>query len=92
MLNPFYLVNWFAKYDCQHNAALISQKLGTMADIDSVIKKYALMFQLYRDRWNNENPGKDYNTMIKAPMIPGIQDSCYQTAISTIDIFSKGKF
>jgi hypothetical protein len=77
--NPFYLVHWFAQYECGADPSKISEKLSSSNAVNSIIKKYSMMFKQYYRKWSEKNPGKDYNTMIKAPIDIDIQKDCYNT-------------
>ena len=43
------------------------------------------MFKQYYRKWSEKNPGKDYNTMIKAPIDIDIQKDCYNTVSDFLD-------
>lgn len=77
--NPFYLVHWFAQYECGSDPSKISEKLSSFRAVNNIIKKYSMMFKQYYRKWSEKNPGKDYNTMIKAPIDIDIQKDCYNT-------------
>ena len=77
--NPFYLISWFAQYDCDFNPGKISEKLFSAQAINDIIKKYTMMFKQYYRKWSEKNPGKDYNTMIKAPIDLDLQKDSYDT-------------
>ena len=77
--NPFYLISWFAQYECNNDPSKISVRLETQKAINDIVKKYGMMFKRYYRIWTEKNPGKDYNTMIKTPIDIDIQEDCYQT-------------
>ena len=77
--NPFYLISWFAQYDCDFNPGKISEKLFSAQAVNDIIKKYTMMFKQYYRKWSEKNPGKDYNTMIKAPIDLDLQKDSYDT-------------
>lgn len=82
--NPFYLISWFAQYECQNEPKLISQKLSSKAEVDNIIKKYTLVFKQYRREWTKQNPDKDYNAMIKSPVSQTLQEDCYQRVLDML--------
>lgn len=84
--NSFYLISWFANYECMGDAKMISQKLSTSKDIDSIITKYSLLFKFYRMEWNKMNPEKDYNAMIKSPIVHNILDESYQRVVALLSM------
>ena len=83
--NPFYLVHWFAQYECGADPSNISEKLSSYSAVNNIIKKYSMMFKQYYRKWSEKNPGKDYNTMIKAPIDIDIQKDCYNTVSDFLD-------
>lgn len=64
--NPFYLINWFASYECCGNPANISVVLNSPEAINKIVKKYTTVFQAYYKAYTDKYPGRDYNTMIKS--------------------------
>ncbi|WP_028506346.1 AIPR family protein [Ruminococcus sp. FC2018] len=66
--NPFYVINSFARYECDGKAEMISSKLDTQESISNIIKKYILLFKWYCKNWRENNPNKGYNDMIKTPV------------------------
>lgn len=79
--NPFYLVNWFANYECNSNPANISSVLNSPEAVNKIIKKYTAIFQAYYKAYTEKYPGKDYNTMIKSQ----IDDALLETSKSQIE-------
>ena len=75
--NPFYLIYWFAHYECDSDPSKISENLSSRNSVNNIVKKYTLMFKQYYRKWSEKNDGKDYNTMIKAPIDTDIQKDCY---------------
>ena len=79
--NPFYLINWFAHYECHSNPANISSVLNSPEAVNRIIKKYTAVFQAYYKAYAEKYPGRDYNTMIKSQ----IDDALLETSKSQIE-------
>lgn len=84
--NPFYLISWFAHYECQNDPKLISEKLKTKNEIDKAIKKYTYMFKRYWSLWKKQHEDAEYNTMIKSPISKDIQEDAYQTVLEMLSL------
>ena len=63
---PFYLIDFFAQFECRSDATNISNVLSTKEDVDRIIKLYKMTISGYYSDWTDNNPGKDYNDMIKS--------------------------
>lgn len=87
--NPFYLINWFSKYECKGDVRNISKHLDTEEKIDSIVKKYILVFKLYYRKWSKkyEEKGNDYNTMIKSPIDISLLDEVYEDALDMLQAY-----
>ena len=79
--NPFYLINWFANYECKGNPANISVVLSSPESVNRIIKKYTAVFQAYYKAYTEKYAGRDYNYMIKAQ----IDDALLDTSKSQIE-------
>ena len=73
--NPFYLINWFATYECHSNPASISLALSSPKAVNDIVKKYTAVFQAYYNAYKEKYPGRDYNTMIKSQIDEGLLDT-----------------
>ena len=76
MPNPFYLINCFARYECKGNPGVISLNLADKDAVDALIKKYTLTIRQYYRKWTKQNPGSEYNDMIKAAVDYTLLDEC----------------
>ena len=66
--NPFYVIYCFSKYECLGKVENVTEKLESEEIINSLIKKYILIFKRYFKDWREKesNKGKAYNDMIKS--------------------------
>lgn len=79
--NPFYLINWFAIYECKGNPANISAELSSPETVNKIIKKYTAVFQAYYKAYTEKYPGRDYNYMIKSQ----IDEAVLETSKSQVE-------
>lgn len=74
--NPFYLINWFATFECKGNPASISPVLNSSEAVNKIIKKYTAIFQAYYKAYSTKYEGRDYNTMIKSQIDENLLEMC----------------
>lgn len=79
--NPFYLINWFAIFECHSNPANISLLLNSPDAVNKIIRKYTAVFQAYYKAYTEKYPGRDYNAMIKGQ----IDDALLETSKSQVE-------
>lgn len=82
--NPFYLIYCFAHYECKDNPGRISELLSTKEDVETIISKYSYLLKRYYQKWVKQNPGREYNDMIKAALDPELLDDCFEDATAFI--------
>jgi|AKZA01.1.fsa_nt_gi AIPR protein. len=64
----YYLIDCFAKYDCQdRNISLISSQLNSINKIKQIVILYSRVTKAYANEYYNKN-NIDYNLMIKKPV------------------------
>lgn len=66
--NPFYLISLFSMYECKGDIEKIGISLKDLSAVDTVVRKYSMIFKQYYTQWIKKNEGKEYNDMIKTPV------------------------
>lgn len=74
--NPFYLINWFAVYECKGDPAKISENLNSPEAVNRIIKKYTMVFQAYYKAYTGKYLDRDYNYMIKTQIDEDLLETC----------------
>ena len=74
--NPFYFLFCFARYECKDSVYTIDQILKDSDTVDALVKKYKLVLTRYYTQWAKNNPGKEYNDMIKSSVDVALLDEC----------------
>lgn len=87
--NPFYLIYCFSNFDCKKDPSKITALLDSKEKIDITIKKYSYVITRYYKRWVKNNPGKEYNDMIKAPLDFQLLEECKSEADDASQFYSK---
>ncbi len=77
---PFYLIDFFARYECNNENTTISDMLKTKEEVDKIIMLYKTTIQGYYGSWQDSNPGKDYNDMIKTKIDYSLVDNTRKMA------------
>lgn len=79
--NPFYLINWFATFECKGDPSKISEILNSPEAVNRIIKKYTTIFQAYYKAYTGKYPDRDYNYMIKTQ----IDEELLETSKSQVE-------
>ena len=74
--NPFYLINWFAVFECKNDPSRISEILSSPESVNRVVKKYTTIFQAYYKAYTAKYQDRDYNYMIKAQIEEDLLETC----------------
>ena len=81
---PLYVINCFARYNCNGNLSKISENLADKEMIDSIIRLNKMALSGYYSSWTGNHTGKDYNDMIKSLIDWSIMDNARNMAESMI--------
>ena len=60
---PYYLIDFFGRYECEKRPNMISKKLDNSTSVDKIIKLYTAVTMAYM-----KEIGLDYNVLIKKPI------------------------
>lgn len=73
--NPFYLIYCFGLYECENSIPdRIHSNLENSENIERIITQYKNELSGYYAKWIKQNPGKDYNDMIKSQFDKSIME------------------